>query len=65
VTGAEQVPVIPAQRTTEPVVLLLTCTRCERVREHPPGDLLRAECSDPDCRGWLLTAAIGEPGSAR
>ncbi|MCA1684248.1 MAG: hypothetical protein LC708_03880, partial [Actinobacteria bacterium] len=61
VTGAEQVPVIPAQRTTKPV-LLLTCMRCERVRQHPPEEPLRAECPDPNCRGWLLTAALGEPG---
>ena len=62
-TGPGPLPVIPAQRTTG-LVLLLMCTGCERVWEHPPGEPLRAECSDPDCRGWLLTAALGEPGGA-
>ena len=44
---------------TAPPVLLLTCTGCEQVREHPRGEPLRAECLDPDCGGWLLTAAAG------
>jgi len=54
---------IPAQRTPPDAVLLLACPACETVREHPRGTPLRSEC--PACGGWLVTAALGEPGGAR
>ncbi len=61
--GLAVIDASPLEELTPPAphegpMLVLTCTTCHMVTEHPLDERISFECPDPDCGGWTLTARL-------